>query len=82
MAITLKQGELSSSDAAMSWVDMSGFHCRTEHFLLFESAKLFKHIFKLVTKITEHADFNWEYTKEISYLVNGLWFLKSQTTAE
>jgi hypothetical protein len=42
MAITLKEGELSSSDAAMSWVDMSGFHCRTEQFLLFESEKLFK----------------------------------------
>lgn len=51
MAITLKEGELSSSDAAMSWVDMSGFHCRTEQFLLFESEKL----------------------------VNGFWFLKSQT---
>lgn len=42
MAITLKEGELSSSDARISWVDMSGFHWRTEQFLLFESEKLFK----------------------------------------
>ena len=39
--ITLSEGELSSSDATISWVDISGFHWRTEHFLRFESEKLF-----------------------------------------
>ena len=37
---TLRAGELSSSDATTSWVATSGFHCKTEHRLLFESEKL------------------------------------------
>lgn len=39
-SITLREGELSSSDAIISCVEISGFHCRTEHLLLFESEKL------------------------------------------
>lgn len=38
---TLREGELSSSDATISCVDISGFHCKTEHLLLFGSEKLF-----------------------------------------
>jgi hypothetical protein len=49
-AITRSDGELSSSDATISWVDMSGFHCKTEHCLLFESEKLFKSIFEFINQ--------------------------------
>lgn len=37
---TLREGELSSSEATISCVDISGFHCKTEHLLLFGSEKL------------------------------------------
>lgn len=38
--LTLREGELSSSEATISWVGRSGFHCKTEHRLLIESEKL------------------------------------------
>lgn len=47
--ITLSAGELSSSEARMSCVATSGFHCRTEHLLLTESEKLSMEQIILVT---------------------------------
>lgn len=38
--LTFNVGELSSSDATIIWVAMSGFHCKTEHRRRTESAKL------------------------------------------
>lgn len=37
---TRKEGELSSSDATISWVGASGFHCKTDHLFVLESDKL------------------------------------------
>ena len=47
--ITCREGELSSSEATISWVTKSGFHCKTEHRLLTESEKLLIGSFLLVT---------------------------------
>lgn len=84
--ITLRAGELSSSEAMINCVETSGFHCKTEHLLLFTSAKLFKNrrffnciLFRLYDGFSE---ISWIYLHcgQKTCLVIGFCCLRSQTT--
>lgn len=61
----MREGESSSSDATISCVEISGFHCKTEHLLLSEILLEITH--KLFCKKKQIATDNFRYTFQNIY---------------